>query len=241
MSDLPHHDYKMIATGPADPAQEKMSELLEKMKAEIVGIQHRCKSVAGYIDRDRGDRMMALFEQVQAANQQPVVVDKFSNGWRVCEAATFMCGTKEEPGDNPITYNIDGKGTPQLNLEGWTCLAPKAWEALTQNPLQSPMGDAFTREDKADGATPSVNSSLALTQELELLRNQVGEWQSCAEFMPVPGCKYWITDGLSRALAKWNTLPVMQWEFLWHDTVFKPTHMFAVDLPLPPLTDTRGM
>jgi hypothetical protein len=52
----------------------EMREALAKLKQEIVGIQHRCKSPSGYAERERGDRMMALFNTIEQALQSRLQV-----------------------------------------------------------------------------------------------------------------------------------------------------------------------
>ncbi|MFN9114462.1 MAG: hypothetical protein ACK5XN_30750 [Bacteroidota bacterium] len=56
------------------------------------------------------------------------------------------------------------------------------------------------------------------------------KWLVCADKMPEPVRKYWITDGKDVALAEWRT-DKMQWRFLYHYSVFVPTHMLPVKLP----------
>jgi len=48
--------------------------------------------------------------------------------------------------------------------------------------------------------------------------------------LPIVGRNYWISDGKDVALATWN-MERMQWQFLYHYSVFKPSLMLPVKLP----------
>lgn len=56
------------------------------------------------------------------------------------------------------------------------------------------------------------------------------EWLDCTKQLPIVGRNYWISDGKDVALATWNT-ERMQWQFLYHYSVFKPSLMLPVKLP----------
>ena len=48
------------------------------------------------------------------------------------------------------------------------------------------------------------------------------EWLDCTKQLPIVGRNYWISDGKDVALATWN-MERMQWQFLYHYSVFKPS------------------
>lgn len=55
-------------------------------------------------------------------------------------------------------------------------------------------------------------------------------WLKTSEIMPIAKRKYWLSDGKDVALGVWN-IERMQWKFLYHYNVFKPTYMLPVKLP----------
>lgn len=58
------------------------------------------------------------------------------------------------------------------------------------------------------------------------------DWISVKRELPKIGKLYLITDGKDIALAKFD-IEQMQWHFLWHYSVFKPT--FMLEIIIPPL------
>lgn len=64
-------------------------------------------------------------------------------------------------------------------------------------------------------------------------------WKPISEVVPDPLRTYWITDGKDYALAQFR-LPSYEWRFLYHWSVFKPTHIYLVELPALPSPPEQG-
>jgi len=58
----------------------------------------------------------------------------------------------------------------------------------------------------------------------------MNEWIDTKKHLPELNKLYFITDGKDVALAKFS-IDNMCWSFLWHYSVFNPTHMIKVELP----------
>ena len=75
---------------------------------------------------------------------------------------------------------------------------------------------------------PDLIDSMA--NELLPIVNLKPKWIDTSKELPKLKSLYWITDGKDLALSKWS-MESMQWHFLFHDSVFKPTHMLLASVP----------
>jgi len=60
---------------------------------------------------------------------------------------------------------------------------------------------------------------------------KIMKWIDTKKELPKLDRFYFITDGKNVALAKWS-VGNMCWHFLWHSSVFDPSHMLEINLPL---------